>query len=500
MIVEPPFFEVTSMPGSKEFQVKLKLLRPKLARKIPAELQVKPKNLCLQPGRPQLLGAAFDYLLRFELQRRAPHAATRPWVAEEAPGLIWGETNPACGYGIDVLQRAFPPNLVSSVEMRERKKRFIKDERAKFFSYLASSLPSEELEKRIRKIQKDSAAAVIAYMKFRRPSQIQRANFAAHIIRLAGLLPLVSPEEFIEVEEFIEKAVTATCMRYWLKGKRLWPTCRIEELVKAAVEEINFFPGTWPDSFLHPREVKKRAEKIIAEAKAAVTAYVKLRKPNRGRRSILAAHAIRLAKLDSVYHAFRLDSGFEEAYPWDVEDLLSMLDIVRFDSLLHNKVLLLNPRLSLGGRGGADADLITGDMLVDFKATERSEVQSRDLDQLLGYYLIARCMRRVDPTFPVINRLALYFCRHGHLWVEDTTTWTDNPHFSEVEEWFEERFLKVEKELDFCPFPALRNAKKTAENQGIIVELLKALKLCEAEKPAGSCHGRSRPRPRTVLG
>jgi hypothetical protein len=93
--------------------------------------------------------------------------------------------------------------------------------------------------------------------------------------------------------------------------------------------------------------------------------------------------------------------------------------------------------------GGADTDLITGDLLVDFKTTKRSEMQVSDLDQLLGYYLLVRRQRRSNPSFPEVKRLALYFCRHGFLWVQDATTWTDHPQFLEIEEWFFKRAKEV---------------------------------------------------------
>jgi hypothetical protein len=63
-------------------------------------------------------------------------------------------------------------------------------------------------------------------------------------------------------------------------------------------------------------------------------------------------------------------------------------------------------------------------------------MDAASLDQLLGYYLLARHHRRSEPTFPVINRLAFYFCRHGFLWVQDVTLWTNHPQFSEIEEFF----------------------------------------------------------------
>jgi hypothetical protein len=100
--------------------------------------------------------------------------------------------------------------------------------------------------------------------------------------------------------------------------------------------------------------------------------------------------------------------------------------------------MLLNPtfRETSDLVGGADTDLITGDMLLDFKTTRKQEIEVVDLDQLLGYFLLARHRRRVDPTFPAINRLALYFCRHGHLWARDAALWTEHPHFDATEQWF----------------------------------------------------------------
>jgi sugar-specific transcriptional regulator TrmB len=391
---------LTSFVGMADVREKIKSFRPKPPRTIAAPLQVEPKS----GHHPHIVGTAFDYLLRFEFQRRAPHAVTRPWVAEEVPDLIWGEISPGVHGGIDVLAHAFPNRFVPPEEKRKRQRQFIKDVRAEVDAYLNPSLPPAEVEKRRRKIMKDAEVALAAYEKLKRPDRTQATELAAHIIRSAKLDP------------------------------------RLEEFVKDAVKEIYACPD-YPDGYLPPEEVQKRVRKILEKAKAGVAAYLKLRRPNRPQRADLAAHAVRLAKLDSVMRARRLDPRFEEADPEDVEDLLSLLAVVPFDSLLHDKVMLLNPHFRQMSEvvGGADADLITGDTLVDFKTRKRGEVQVCDLDQLFGYYLLARRLRQVDPTFPELNRLALYFCRHGYLWVVDATAWTVNPQFSEVEEWFFKR-------------------------------------------------------------
>jgi hypothetical protein len=118
---------------------------------------------------------------------------------------------------------------------------------------------------------------------------------------------------------------------------------------------------------------------------------------------------------------------------------------VPFDQLLHDEAMLLNPTFGETSElvGGADADLITGETLVDFKATKKQEIDGAHLDQLLGYYLLARRQRRADPTFPAIRRLAIYFCRHGHLFALDASTWAKHPLFQETEQWFLSRAREV---------------------------------------------------------
>ena len=66
------FKSFVSMP---DVAAKIKSLRPAISRKIPVQIKVEPRS-----KRYSLIGTAFDYLLRFELQRRAPHAVSNGWV------------------------------------------------------------------------------------------------------------------------------------------------------------------------------------------------------------------------------------------------------------------------------------------------------------------------------------------------------------------------------------------------------------------------------------
>jgi hypothetical protein len=296
---------LTSFLNMPEVTAKVKPLRPKLPRKIVAPLKAEPLS-----NRYMLVGTAFDYFLRFELQRRAPHAIADRWVAEYAPDIIWRKTDKGA-VGMDLL---------------------------------------------------------------------------------------------------------------------------MDDLTDAA--SVDYMP---------PEQVAECFRRILADAKAAVAAFTKSKVPSREMQADLPGHAIRLAKLDFVYRAMRLDPRFREANAEDVQDLVNLLSIVPFETLLHKTSLILNPNFGDSSIlvGGADTDLIAGNLLVDFKTTKKGEMAVRDLDQLLGYFFLASKQRQSDPGFPAIERLGLYFCRHGYLWTLEASVWTEHPQFSEIELWFFNRAKEV---------------------------------------------------------
>lgn len=182
----------------------------------------------------------------------------------------------------------------------------------------------------------------------------------------------------------------------------------------------------------------KRARRTLDAARDLFIDYVMLGEPSEGAVSDAASCAIRLAKLDLVHRSGCFDPEFDRADREDVEDLIAMLAIVPFDKLLSNGPIQLNPVFGEASEivGGADADLIVGDMLIDVKASKEDRVRADDLDQLLGYFLLARRARRANRRFPVIRRAALYYARFAHFVTIDRTDWTSHPLFGEMERWF----------------------------------------------------------------
>jgi hypothetical protein len=177
---------------------------------------------------------------------------------------------------------------------------------------------------------------------------------------------------------------------------------------------------------------------VLDNARSAVEHYRKLSSPTQAEKAELAAHAIRLANLDLVCIGRRFDWDFEKADPEIVNELLDLLEIVPFVDLVGDHNILLNPTFGEASQwvGGAYADIIAGDLLLDIKTTTKTRVEGTYLDQILGYYLLARRQRLIDPSFPEIQRLGLYYARHSCLWCCNTSVWTNHPEFHAIEEWF----------------------------------------------------------------
>ena len=280
-------------------------MRPPPPRAIPARLRVEPPRQ-QSSGDASIVGGAFDYLLRFELQRRAPHAVPRKWVAETAAETLWREVSPGTWGGEDLF---YDPSIL----------------------------------------------------------------------------------------------------------------------------------GGHADQRLTPEELGMRARKVVDDARAVLAPHLKATVPDLAQLAALAAQTIRLAKLDTVYRRGVLDPDFDvDASGDQVTDLLEMLHIVPWDFLVENEVIILNPTFGSSSKlvGGADGDLIAGDLLVDFKTTRKDAIDVRDLDQLLGFFLLCRRERKTDPNFPNIRRVGLYYARRGHQWLYPVSKWTEHPEFPSVEDWF----------------------------------------------------------------
>lgn len=247
-------------------------------------------------------------------------------------------------------------------------------------------------------------------------------------------------------------ALTGTAFDYLLRfelGRRAPHAVHgewVAEVVPGIIYGPTDTPGVWvgrdfladrPDvPYDPPAVVGERVEAVCRSARAAVAEHARDADPSPARVRALAEWAVRLAKIDGVYRRGEFDPTFEVAPAALVDELVALLAVVPFDQLVHPERLVLNPDFGEVSPlvGGADADLVVGDMLVDIKTTKSAEVTGETLDQLFGYFLLAR-----RAGLPEIRRIGVYLSRYGHLRTGTTEYWTSRADFAEVEAWFFDR-------------------------------------------------------------
>ena len=149
-----------------------------------------------------------------------------------------------------------------------------------------------------------------------------------------------------------------------------------------------------------------------------------------------------LSKLDVIFRAGYIVEDIEFINNKDVEDLRKFLSLVDSELFKTNKVCILNPTFGEGSKlvGGADADLVVDDMLIDVKTVKKLTFSRKYLDQLIGYYALYK-IGGIDgmPIQNEINKLGVYFSRYGYLYWYDLDDIIDENRFPEFIKWFKKR-------------------------------------------------------------
>ncbi|MCS7083670.1 MAG: hypothetical protein NZL90_01635 [Aquificaceae bacterium] len=104
----------------------------------------------------------------------------------------------------------------------------------------------------------------------------------------------------------------------------------------------------------------------------------------------------------------------------------------------------MNPTFGEGSSivGGADADLVIDDMIVDIKVTKHLKFAQGYYNQLVGYFVLSK----IDSVYAKdderiatdIKRVAIYYARHGYLHVI-----IDKRSLSKFIRWLEKRAAEM---------------------------------------------------------
>ena len=165
----------------------------------------------------------------------------------------------------------------------------------------------------------------------------------------------------------------------------------------------------------------------------------------------LIAGSLFLAKLDLFVRSRMIapDLLFEEKLDiQDLKNLYSGLDEKLFSA---NDRCILNPIFGEGSLlvGGADADLILDDTLIDIKVTKNLKLERDYLNQIIGYYILSLIG---DINFQyerkTIKYVAIYFARHSFLWKIPILELGDYTKIENFKNWFIDYFeeYKIERQ------------------------------------------------------
>jgi len=198
--------------------------------------------------------------------------------------------------------------------------------------------------------------------------------------------------------------------------------------------------------------VAKQAEMILMNSKEIPAKYPFDIIPNANKRlknyltkrelndmpDTLLRSAVELATLDTIYRSGR---GFEYVgivHDDDIKELRGVISNLNPETFKASKLCLLNPTFGEGSKlmGGADADMVIDDTLIDIKTVKHLIMKREYLNQLIGYYILSRIgsVGELDPKIE-IKKVAIYFSRHSCLLSLNVSDIGSEEKFQEVTEW-----------------------------------------------------------------
>jgi len=162
--------------------------------------------------------------------------------------------------------------------------------------------------------------------------------------------------------------------------------------------------------------------------------------------------AVILAQMDIYYRQGVVHPNLGIVEEGDIQDLRNLISLVDLDLFKAKNHCYLNPTFGYGSTlvGGADADLIVDNTLVDIKTTKYLSFSQEHYNQLIGYYILSKLGKINESEDIPISRIGIYFSRHGILHTISANDIENNPGFP--------KFVRVFEKLATAAF-----SKKKAE-------------------------------------
>jgi hypothetical protein len=155
----------------------------------------------------------------------------------------------------------------------------------------------------------------------------------------------------------------------------------------------------------------------------------------------LAKAALGLAHLDIIARTGRVSGGAISIDQSDVADLLDLISAVNPDEFRAKNICLLNPTFGKASSmvGGADADLVIDDYLIEIKTTAELKLKREYINQLIGYLVLHHIsgVGEIKPKLK-IKYLSIYFSRYACTYKIDVGKIISPKAFPRFVSWFTE--------------------------------------------------------------
>ncbi len=153
----------------------------------------------------------------------------------------------------------------------------------------------------------------------------------------------------------------------------------------------------------------------------------------------LVGSALRLAQIDPIFRAGVVDKSLGDVHKEDMDDLWKLISFVDPQLFKSSRLCLLNPTFGDASLlvGGADADLVIDDAIIDIKTTKNFGLDREDFNQLMGYFVLHEIagFGNLAPR-QSITRVGIYFARFGYLHTIDLDGIIRPETFPDFVKWF----------------------------------------------------------------
>lgn len=200
-------------------------------------------------------------------------------------------------------------------------------------------------------------------------------------------------------------------------------------------------------------ECKNEFDKYLDKAKKYYKKYLIDGKISKG----LINSSIDLAKIDTFYRTggyYYPDTlgVYEKNVAEDISNIIENIDLEKFNI---KKRCILNPNFGKISEniGGADADLIIDNKIIDIKTTKKLEITREMLNQMIGYYFLGKFGKvKGVKDWASIDEIGFFFSRYDLLYSLPIDILILPKKKLSFEKWFINKIMKYSEKIERFQF------------------------------------------------